>query len=163
MLLLPIIVLPGACGPKARNSFLNPEMARTAFAQEVLSRIQANTPVCLSADPRIGSMNGPNPAAAKGWTVADPSPALMALISQRGLFPHSQCPASGDKYLASLGPLLIHRSGRIEGQIAYGRPRSDTTWYPGTKLETCVAEIVDGHVNVSCGLVPHSWGPGVGF
>jgi len=154
LLLLTLIASPGACSPVRSETFVGPDMARTAFTQEVLSRMKANASVCLSVDPRTGSLKGPNPTIAKGWTVADPSPDLMALVSQPGLVPQSECPSKGGAYLASLGPLLIHRSGRIEGQIAYGEPRSDTIGYPRAKLETCVAERVDGEVKASCKVVP---------
>jgi hypothetical protein len=156
LLLLPLVASPSACSSVRSETFVSPDMARIAFTQEVLSRIEANAPVCLSVDPRTGSLKGPNPTIAGGWTVADPSPDLMVLVSQPGLVRQSECPPKGGAYLASLGPLLIHRSGRIEGQIAYGEPRSATIWYTRAKLETCVAERVDGEVKASCKVVPRS-------
>ncbi len=156
LLLLPLVASPGACSPVRSETFVSPDMARIAFTQEVLARIRANAPVCLSVDPRTGSLKGPNPSIAKGWTVADPSPDLMELVSQPGLVPQSECPSKGGAYLASLGPLLIHRSGRIEGQIAYGEPSSEPIPYPRAKLETCVAERIDGLVVASCRDDPRS-------
>jgi hypothetical protein len=131
--------LIGACSNPAtsRAQTTGPDAARIAIVQEALSRVSGRL-ACLSVDPTTttlvrGGVVPKDPA----WRASDPSAELMAIVGRKGLRAGSECPPQkedSEHYEVLVGPILVHLSGRVEVQMAYGRGGFPT-------LEHCVAEV----------------------
>ena len=136
-----IAVCRRADGPGVKLGSI--DAARLAIVQEALSRVSGK-PTCLFVDPAVTHLPA-KPAASteESWKESDPSPELMTLVGTKHIRPGSQCPPlAGDDdplYRVRVGPLLVHKSGRVEAKMSHA-----ISGYP--TMESCVAEINDKEI-----------------
>lgn len=138
LLLASLCIANASCGraPAAGPAPNVHDEARIAIAQEALGKA-SNGAVCLAVDPTVIVLTESKAVPKDGeWNLRDPAPSLFNVVKRKGLLPASQCPKTTDEdgpYQVSIGPLMVHRSGRVEGKVVYG------AWGWPT-LEQCVAE-----------------------
>jgi hypothetical protein len=136
-----------ACSPAGLPALDKHQAARLAILQEALSH-GYHKPICLSVDPTLTLLGegGVVPKEEDGL-LKDPDPELFRIVKRPGLVVASQCPQSADEnrpQQVHIGPLLVHRSGRVEAKIVYGMAHYPT-------MAHCVAELgIDETWGVTC-------------